>query len=206
MMPLMEYAPRTQNKKVETKITPESEVRRDRKSWTRLGRAAKAGNAVRAEREARAAGRSKSRRRSKSHGRDEDEPCGWYEMKRPGVWTSRRHREGSDWSPSSTTKQDEHGAKQSAPHKDLSNFLKLKEEVVKYPQNYIRRQVPAIYRTLGPDHEAVKSLSAFRDQARKFAAEIFTIVEWALSTGSYRSHSWCPWCPNGCVHSSSSRQ
>ena len=122
--------------------------------------------------------RSKSRRRSKSRGCDEDELHGRYEMKRPGVWLSRRDRQGPDQSPNSTTNQGECGAEQSAPHKDMSNFLKLKEEVVKYPQNYIRRRVPAIFRTLGPDHEAVKSLSAFGDQARKFAAEILAIVEW----------------------------
>ena len=91
---------------------------------------------------------------------------------------SRRHREVPDWSPSSTTQQDKRGAEQSAPHQDMSNFLKLKEEVVKHPQNYIRRQAPAIYHALGPDHEAVKSLSAFRDQAQKFAAEILAIIEW----------------------------
>ena len=64
------------------------------------------------------------------------------------------------------------------PCKDLSNFLKLKEEVVKHPQGYIRRRATAIYRTLGPDHEAVQCLSAFGDQAQKFAAEILAIIEW----------------------------
>ena len=65
-----------------------------------------------------------------------------------------------------------------APRNDLSNFLKLKEEVVKHPQSYIRRRAPTIFRTLSPDHEAVKCLLAFGDQAQKFAAEILTIVEW----------------------------
>ena len=31
---------------------------------------------------------------------------------------------------------------------------------------------------LSPDHEAVKCLSAFGDQAQKFAAEVLTIIEW----------------------------
>ena len=61
------------------------------------------------------------------------------------------------------------------PHND---FFKLRDEVVKHPQNYIRRQIPAIYCTLGPDHEAVKCLSAFGDQAQKFAAEMLATVEW----------------------------
>ena len=99
-------------------------------------------------------------------------------MKRPGVWSSCHDREGSDRSPSSTAEQSRRGAEQPVPRKDLSNFLKLKEEVVKYPQNYIRRQAPAIFRSLGPDHEAVKCLSAFGDQAQKFAVKILTIIEW----------------------------
>ena len=74
--------------------------------------------------------------------------------------------------------QNERDAKQSAPHQDLSNSLKLRDEVVKHPQNYIRRQIPAIYRTLSPDHEAVKCLSAFGDQARKFTAKMLAIIEW----------------------------
>ena len=49
---------------------------------------------------------------------------------------------------------------------------------MKYPQSNIRRHAPAIGHTLGPDHEAVKCLSAFGDQAQKFAAEILAIVEW----------------------------
>ena len=36
----------------------------------------------------------------------------------------------------------------------------------------------AICHSLSPDHEAVKCLSAFGDQARKFAAEMLAIIEW----------------------------
>ena len=64
------------------------------------------------------------------------------------------------------------------PRSELSNFLKLKEEVVKHAQNYIWRHAHAIHHTLAPDHEAVKCLSTFGDQAQKFAAEILAIVEW----------------------------
>ena len=60
----------------------------------------------------------------------------------------------------------------------MSNFLKLKEEVVKHTQSYIRRCALAIGHTLAPDHEAIKCLSAFGDQAQKFAAEILATIEW----------------------------
>ena len=99
-------------------------------------------------------------------------------MKRPGVWPSRpRRRESSHppWEPSS---QSARGAENAAPRRDLSNHTKLREEVVKHPQKYIRRRIPAISHSLGPDHEAVKCLSAFGDQAREFAAEMLAIIEW----------------------------
>ena len=57
-------------------------------------------------------------------------------------------------------------------------FWKLKDEVVKNAQSYIRRRATIIFRTLSPDHEAVKCLSAFGDQAQKFAAEVLAIIEW----------------------------
>ena len=60
----------------------------------------------------------------------------------------------------------------------MSNFLKLKEEVVKHAQSYIWRRALAIGCTLTPDHEAIKCLSAFGDQAQKFAAEILATIEW----------------------------
>ena len=60
----------------------------------------------------------------------------------------------------------------------MSNFLKLKEEVVKHAQSYIWRHTLAIGHTLTPDHEAVKCLLAFGDQAQKFAAEILATIEW----------------------------
>ena len=78
---------------------------------------------------------SKSRKRSKSHGHNEGETCGRHEMKRPRVWPSQRKREGSGQSPSSTTKLSGRSAEQSAPRSELSNFLKLKEEVVKHAQS-----------------------------------------------------------------------
>ena len=53
MTAMIEDEPRTWNEKVETRVAQESGVKRDRKNWTKLGHAAKAGNAVRAEGEAR---------------------------------------------------------------------------------------------------------------------------------------------------------
>ena len=50
--------------------------------------------------------------------------------------------------------------------------------MVKYAQSYIRRHGLVIRSTLAPDHEAVKCLSAFGDQAQKFAAEILATIEW----------------------------
>ena len=49
---------------------------------------------------------------------------------------------------------------------------------MKHAQSYIQRCTLAIGCTLAPDHEAVKCLSAFGDQAQKFAAEILATIEW----------------------------
>ena len=70
------------------------------------------------------------------------------------------------------------GAGHSAPSNDLSKFLKLKDEVIKNAQSYIRRHATVIFHTLSPDHEAVKCLSAFGAQAQKFAAEVLATIEW----------------------------
>ena len=138
---------------------------------------------------------SKSRRRSKSHGHDEGETHGRHEVGKPGVWPSQRRREGSSQSTTSPMKQGGRSAEQSAPCSELSNFLKLKEEVVKHAQNYIPRRAHAIHRTLSPDHEAVKCLSAFGDQAQKFSAEILAIVEWGTQHWKLQESSLVPVVP-----------
>ena len=122
--------------------------------------------------------RSKSRRRSKSHKRDEGRGHDKHEPRRPGIWPSQREREVPDRSPRSTVQKDVRGARHSAPLNDLSKFPKLKEEVVKKAQSYIRRHATIIFCTLSPDHEAVKCLLAFGDQAQKFAAEVLATIEW----------------------------
>ena len=81
-------------------------------------------------------------------------------------------------SPSKTAQKDMRDAGHSAFSNDLLKFWKLKDEVVKNAQSYIRRRATIIFCTLNPDHEAVKCLSAFGDQAQKFAAEVLAIIEW----------------------------
>ena len=49
---------------------------------------------------------------------------------------------------------------------------------MKHAQSYIWRRTLTIGCTLAPDHEAVKCLSAFGDQAPKFAAKILATTEW----------------------------
>ena len=140
--------------------------------------------------------RSNSRRRSQSCGREEEEESpGWYQMKRPGVWSSRPNRHESSQPPRESTSPNKRDTEQLAPRKDPSNFLKLRDKVVKHPQNYIRRRIPAIYCTLSPDHEAVKCLSAFRDQARKFAAEMLATIEWGTQHWSLQESFLVPIVP-----------
>ena len=81
-----------------------------------------------------------------------------------------------DQSLSRTAQKDMRDTRYSAFSNDLSKFWKLKDEVMKNAQSYIRRRATFIFRTLSPDHEAVKCLSAFGDQAQKFAAEVLTII------------------------------
>ena len=61
---------------------------------------------------------------------------------------------------------------------------------MKHTQSYIWRCTLAKGRTLIPDHEAVKCLSAFGDQAQKFAAEILAIIEWG--TQHWKLHGSFP--------------
>ena len=121
--------------------------------------------------------RSKSRR-SKSRKREGVREQDRHKPHRPGVWSSQREREMPNQSPSRTAQKDMRDAGHSVFSYDLFKFRKLKDEVVKNAQSYIRRRATVIFRTLSPDHEAVKCLSAFGNQAQKFAAEVPTIIEW----------------------------
>ena len=51
-------------------------------------------------------------------------------------------------------------------HGHVTTTPLLKDEVVKNAQSYIRRRATIIFCTLSPDHEAVKYLSVFGDQAQ----------------------------------------
>ena len=64
-----------------------------------------------------------------------------------------------------------------APSKEeLSKFLKLKEEVVKRPQGYIQGHAKHIACTLTPNHEVVKCLMVFGENALKYAAEVLATI------------------------------
>ena len=65
----------------------------------------------------------------------------------------------------------------------MSQFLKLKEEVTKQPQGYVQRHAKHIARSLTPDHEAIKCLVAFGENALKYAAEVLATIEWG-------THHW----------------
>ena len=60
----------------------------------------------------------------------------------------------------------------------MSQFLKLKEEVMKRPQGYVQRRAKHITRSLTPDHEVVKCLVAFGENALKYAAEVLATIKW----------------------------
>ena len=81
-------------------------------------------------------------------------------------------------SPSKTTQKDMQDTGHSAFSNDLLKFRRLRDRVVRNAQSYIGRHATIIFRTLGPDHEAVKCLSVFGNQAQKFAAEVLAIIEW----------------------------
>ena len=132
---------------------------------------------------------SKSRKCSKSHRHDESRACSKHEVRKPIVWSSQQgqslskgcHEEDrSHQSPSSTTQmRDGQHTKHLAPYNnELSKFIKLKEEVVKHSQSYIRGCTTVIFRTLAPDHEAVKCLMAFDGKAQKYAAGMLATIEW----------------------------
>ena len=114
-------------------------------------------------------------------------------MHKSGVWPSqqahspsqgcpeedRPHRPPSTSSHSYEQNRNTGHTAHLVPSKDeMSQFLKLKEEVTKRPQGYIQRRVKHIARSLTPDHEVVKCLVAFIENALKYAAEVLAIIEW----------------------------
>ena len=114
-------------------------------------------------------------------------------MHKPRVWSSqqacspsrgcpeedRPHRPPSTSSHSYEQNRNAGRAAHPVPSKDeMSQFLKLKEEVTKWPQGYIQRRAKHITCSLTPDHEAVKCLVAFGENALKYATEVLATIEW----------------------------
>ena len=178
MMPSMEDAPKPQNGGVGIGGIQESEAKIGKRNSTGLGCAVRTGSAVRVGSAARVVSGARAGKGRRAMGAIRPRHAGRYEMQKPGVWLSQRRREEPSQSPSNTMKQGGWNTELSVPRSEMSNFLKLKEEVVKHAQSYIRRHALAIGCTLAPDHEAVKCLSAFGDQAQKFAAKILSTIEW----------------------------
>ena len=50
--------------------------------------------------------------------------------------------------------------------------------MAKWPQSYIQGCAKLITRTLTPNHEAVKCLMAFGENALKYAVEVLATIEW----------------------------
>ena len=136
---------------------------------------------------------SKSRKHSKSRRCSKGRACSKHEVWKPGVWLSQwgwspskgRHEEDrSRWLQSTSSHSYEqtrgggHAEHPAASNNELSKFIKLKEEVVKWPQSYIWGRATLIGRTLAPNHEAVQCLLAFGENALKYAAEVLAIIEW----------------------------
>ena len=152
---------------------------------------------------------SKSRKHSKSGRRSKSKGHGGHEVHKPGVWSSQQARSPSRGCPeedrpcqppstSSHSYEQNRNAGHAAhpmPSKDeMSQFLKLKEEVTKQPQGYIQRCAKHITHSLTPDHEVVKCLVAFGENALKYAMEVLATIEWVPNTGNCRSPSRCLTC------------
>ena len=111
-------------------------------SPTRPHDALNGGRAQTTEQESRDWGHSRVRgkdRQKELDRHDEAEMCSRYEMRKPRVWSSQHREEEASQSPSHTMKQGGWSAEQLVPRSEMSNFLKLKEEVVKHTQSYIWR-------------------------------------------------------------------
>ena len=171
MTPSVRNAPRWKNVRIGTVDTPELGV--NAANGNSIGHGARVANEIRVASEARA-----KKTQSKSHRCDEDRVHGTHEARKPGVWPSRHEEEVSNQPPSSTTQRNGRCAEQLPPSSKRTKYLKLKEEVVKNTQSYIRGCTTVICRSLTPDHEAVKCLLAFGGKAQKFAAKVLATIEW----------------------------
>ena len=153
---------------------------------------------------------SKSRKRSKSRRRSKSRGHGGHEVHKPGVWSSQQacslsqgcpEEDRSRQPPSTSSHSYEQNrstghAAHLVPSKDeMSAFLKLKEEVTKWPQGYITRCAKHITCSLTPDHKAVKCLVAFGENALKYAAEVLATIEWGTKHWKLQESFLVPYVP-----------
>ena len=131
-------------------------------------------------------------------------------MHKPGVWSSqqahipsrghpeedRPRRPPSTSSHSYEQNRNAGRATHPVPSKDeMSQFLKLKEEVTKQPQGYVQRCAKHIARSLTPDHEAVKCLVAFGENALKYTTEVLVTIEWGTKHWKLQESFLVPYMP-----------
>ena len=153
---------------------------------------------------------SKSRKRSKSWRWSKSRGRGGHEVHKPGVWLSQRARSQSRGHPEKDRSRrppstSSHSYEQNrnaghathpVPSKDeMSTFLKLKEEVTKQPQGYIAKCAKHIARSLTPDHEVVKCLVAFGENALKYATEVLATIEWGTQHWKLQESFPVPYVP-----------
>ena len=77
----------------------------------------------------------------------------------------------------------------------MSAFLKLKEEVMKWPQGYNARHAKHIACSLTPDHEAVKCLVAFKENAWEYTVEVLGTIEWGTQHLKVQESFLVPYMP-----------
>ena len=176
-MPSMEDAPKPQNGRVGIGGVQESGAKIGRRNLTGLGHAFRARSTVRVGSTARVIGGERAGKGPRAMGVMRPRCAAGTRCRNleSGPNVGGRNPAGPLARPQ---KQGGQSTEQSAPRNEMWNFFKLKEEVVKHAQSYIQRHALAIGCTLTLDHEAVKCLSAFGDQAQKFAAEILATIEW----------------------------
>ena len=131
-------------------------------------------------------------------------------MHKPRVWSSQQACSPSQGCPKEdrsrrppTTSSHSYEQNRNAGHTahpvpskdEMSAFLKLKEEVTKWPQGYVARHAKHIARSLTPDHEAVKCLVAFGENALKYAAEVLATIKWGTQHWKLQESFLVPYMP-----------
>ena len=145
---------------------------------------------------------SKSRVRSKSRVHSKSRAHSKHDAWKPRVWLSHQERSqskgclkeedkscgmpsrvrSSPLLPSHSYEQLRSGWCTKHPahsNREQSKYDKFKEEVVKWPHEYIWGRTILIACTLAPSHTAVKCLLAFGENALKYATKVLATIEWA---------------------------